>query len=131
MVTEEPEFERLSQHGHIALRRYPPLIVAETLLDGDRNAASGKGFRAIADCIFENNVSSGSTAKQGVGDDFHDCACSPAALAKFRTGQPGTTSHARRQSMAGAFCSAQRMHIEHPAQAHQSSRAVREVPAKT
>lgn len=65
MATEEPKFELLSKHGHIELRRYPPFIVAETLVDGDMDAASSKGFRAIADYIFGNNVSSGSTPKQG------------------------------------------------------------------
>lgn len=65
MATEEPKFELLSKHGHIELRRYPSFIVAETLVDGDMDAASGKGFRIIADYIFGNNVSSGTTLKQG------------------------------------------------------------------
>lgn len=65
MATEEPKFELLSKHRHIELRRYPSFIVAETLADGDMDAASGKGFRIIADYIFGNNVSSGSTLKQG------------------------------------------------------------------
>lgn len=65
MANEEPKFEILSKHGNIELRRYPSFIVAETLVDGDMDAASGKGFRAIADYIFGNNVSSGSTSQQG------------------------------------------------------------------
>ena len=65
MATEEPKFELLSKHGNIELRRYPSFIVAETLVDGDMDAASSKGFRIIADYIFGNNVSSGSTLKQG------------------------------------------------------------------
>lgn len=59
MATEEPKFETLSRHGHIELRRYAPLIVAETFVEGDMDAASGKGFRAIADYIFGNNVAAG------------------------------------------------------------------------
>ena len=55
MATEEPKFEVLSQHGKIELRRYPAFVVAETTVDGDMDAASGKGFRAIADYIFGNN----------------------------------------------------------------------------
>ncbi|MDI1238711.1 MAG: heme-binding protein [Polaromonas sp.] len=65
MATEEPKFELLSRHEHIELRRYPSFIVAETFVDGDMDAASGKGFRAIADYIFGNNMSAGSTPAQG------------------------------------------------------------------
>lgn len=64
MATEEPKFELLSKHGQIELRRYPSFIVAETLVDGDMDAASSKGFRIIADYFFGNNVSSGSMPKQ-------------------------------------------------------------------
>lgn len=56
MATEEPAFEKVSTHGHIELRRYAPFIVAETTVLGDMDAASNKGFRAIADYIFGNNV---------------------------------------------------------------------------
>jgi len=55
MATEEPKFEVLSQHDNIELRRYPALVIAETTVEGDMDAASGKGFRAIADYIFGNN----------------------------------------------------------------------------
>ncbi len=55
MATEEPKFEVLSQHGKIELRRYPAFVIAETTVEGDMDAASGKGFRAIADYIFGNN----------------------------------------------------------------------------
>lgn len=57
MATEEPKFEVVSRHDHIELRRYTPFIVAETVVEGDMDAASGKGFRAIADYIFGNNLS--------------------------------------------------------------------------
>ena len=60
MATEEPKFERISKHDHIELRRYPAFVVAETIVEGDMDAASGKGFRAIADYIFGNNVTAGS-----------------------------------------------------------------------
>ncbi|MDP3701775.1 MAG: heme-binding protein [Hylemonella sp.] len=65
MATEEPSFEVLSKHDHIELRRYPAFIVAETYVDGDMDAASSKGFRAIADYIFGNNVAAGSAPNQG------------------------------------------------------------------
>jgi hypothetical protein len=62
MATEEPKFEVLSQHEHIELRRYPAFVIAETTVEGDMDAASGKGFRAIADYIFGNNQAKAPTA---------------------------------------------------------------------
>lgn len=59
MATEEPKFETVSRHGPFELRRYAPFIVAETFVEGDMDAASNAGFRAIADYIFGNNVSAG------------------------------------------------------------------------
>jgi hypothetical protein len=55
MAVEEPKFEILVQDGKFEVRKYAPVIVAETFIDGDMDAASGKGFRAIADFIFGNN----------------------------------------------------------------------------
>jgi DNA gyrase inhibitor GyrI len=55
MAVEEPKFEILVQDGKFELRKYAPVIVAETFIDGDMDAASGKGFRAIADYIFGDN----------------------------------------------------------------------------
>ncbi len=65
MATEEPKFELISKHDQIELRRYPAFIVAETFVDGDMDAASGKGFRAIADYIFGNNVAVGLAPAKG------------------------------------------------------------------
>lgn len=62
MATEEPKFELLSRYDHIELRRYAPFVVAETFVEGDMDAASNKGFRAIADYIFGNNLSASSSA---------------------------------------------------------------------
>ena len=56
MAVEEPKFEVLTEDGSYQVRRYAPVIVAETLVDGDMDAASGKGFRLIADYIFGNNT---------------------------------------------------------------------------
>lgn len=56
MAVEEPKFEVLTKDGSHEVRRYASVIVAETLVDGDMDAASGKGFRLIADYIFGNNT---------------------------------------------------------------------------
>ncbi len=65
MATEEPKFEILSQQGGIELRRYPAFVVAETTVEGDMDAASNQGFRAIADYIFGNNQSALATPNPG------------------------------------------------------------------
>lgn len=62
MATEEPKYEVLSSQGPIELRRYPAFVVAETTVEGDMDAASGKGFRVIADYIFGNNQAKTPTA---------------------------------------------------------------------
>ncbi len=62
MAIEEPAFETLETIGDIQIRQYPPVIVAETFVDGDLGAASSSGFRLIADYIFGNNLSVGGAA---------------------------------------------------------------------
>ena len=54
-AVEEPKFTVLAQEAGFEMRQYAPLIVAETWVDGDMDAASTKGFRLIADYIFGNN----------------------------------------------------------------------------
>lgn len=56
MATEEPAYTLIEQSGNVELRRYGPLIVAETLVSGSMDDASGSGFRRIADYIFGNNT---------------------------------------------------------------------------
>ena len=55
MATEEPKFEALRQEDNIEIRRYVPVIVAETFVDGDMDSATRRGFQRIADYIFGNN----------------------------------------------------------------------------
>lgn len=56
MAVEEPTFQSLVKDGAFELRRYPSLVVAETVVKGDMDAASNQGFRRIADFIFGNNA---------------------------------------------------------------------------
>ena len=64
MAVEEPKFELIAQEGNIDIRRYAPVIIAETLVSGDLDAASGKGFRLIADYIFGNNTLAGAASEK-------------------------------------------------------------------
>ncbi len=55
MAIEEPKFEVLLSDKQFEVRKYAPVMVAETLVEGDMDDASSKGFRLIADYIFGNN----------------------------------------------------------------------------
>ena len=55
MATEEPKFDTIQADGSFEIRKYAPLLIAETYVDGDMDEASNKGFRLIADFIFGNN----------------------------------------------------------------------------
>jgi hypothetical protein len=61
---EEPAFETVRQSGDFEIRRYGPMIVAETLVEGDLWSASNEGFRVIAAYIFGDNV-----APSGAGSE--------------------------------------------------------------
>jgi hypothetical protein len=61
---EEPRFETVRQSGDFEVRRYAPMIVAETFVEGDLSSASGDGFRVIAGYIFGDNV-----AAKGAGSE--------------------------------------------------------------
>ena len=60
MATEEPKYEVLTSQAPFELRHYAPTLIAQTLVEGDMDAASNKGFRLIADFIFGNNLAVGS-----------------------------------------------------------------------
>ena len=64
MAVEEPKFELIAQDGSFEMRRYAPIIIAETWVEGDMDAASSKGFRLIADYIFGNNTAAGAVAEK-------------------------------------------------------------------
>ncbi len=57
MAAAEPKFDLLEKSDDFELRQYHPMIIAEVLVEGDMDQASGKGFRLIADYIFGNNQS--------------------------------------------------------------------------
>lgn len=64
MAVEEPKFEVTAQDGNYEVRRYAPVIVAETYVEGDMDAATRKGFQLIADYIFGNNQLAGTAAEK-------------------------------------------------------------------
>ncbi len=62
MALEEPSHEVVRRWGDVELRRYPPLLVAETSVEGPREEASTEGFRRLAGYIFGKNRPRGGVA---------------------------------------------------------------------
>ena len=63
LAVEEPSYELIEKAGEFEIREYPPMIIAETLVDGDMDTASNRGFRLIAAYIFGDNTASGTDNK--------------------------------------------------------------------
>lgn len=59
---EEPKFTLAGKDGSFELRDYPPVIVAEVSVTGERTAAIRQGFQLIADFIFGNNTAAAKVA---------------------------------------------------------------------
>jgi hypothetical protein len=55
MPTEKPRFELLARAGAIQIRRYVPLIVAETFVEGELGPAGNEGFRRLLAYISGDN----------------------------------------------------------------------------
>lgn len=51
----EPKYQVVIKQGDIEIRQYPPLIVAQVQVEGERYAAINAGFKMLADYIFGNN----------------------------------------------------------------------------
>mgnify|MGYP000057668451 CR=1 FL=1 len=60
MAIEEPHYDVIVSQAPFELRHYAPTLIAQTIVEGDMDAASNKGFRLIADFIFGNNLAAGS-----------------------------------------------------------------------
>lgn len=55
---ETPHYSVSTKSGNLEIREYGPTIVAEAMVEGERDKAIQRGFRIIADYIFGNNLSS-------------------------------------------------------------------------
>lgn len=52
----EPKFRVVATEGDIEVRDYPPMVVAEAEVSGERKEAINEGFRLIAGYIFGGNT---------------------------------------------------------------------------
>jgi hypothetical protein len=66
MAVEEPKYEVLLSEGAFEVRKYAPQLIAETVVVGDMDEASNKGFRLIADFIFGNNQAPHAAASEKI-----------------------------------------------------------------
>jgi hypothetical protein len=59
---DQPKYTVVASDKNIEVRDYPPMIVAEVEVAGERRKAIREGFRTIADYIFGNNLSAQNVA---------------------------------------------------------------------
>jgi len=51
-ATPGPDYRVLASDGEFEIRAYPAITVAETIVEGERKSALGRGFGTLADYIF-------------------------------------------------------------------------------
>lgn len=56
-IVEQPDYELITSKENIEIRDYPPMILAEVEVSGERKEAISAGFKILADYIFGNNTS--------------------------------------------------------------------------
>jgi hypothetical protein len=56
MATEEPAYEVVSSHGDVEIRRYQPMILAETRVDSQFEEAGNEAFRRLFGYISGDNT---------------------------------------------------------------------------
>ena len=57
MAVEEPSFEKLVEYEEFEIRKYPPLIVAETVVENEFDDAGTAAFKRLGGYIFGANQS--------------------------------------------------------------------------
>ncbi|MEP3892327.1 MAG: heme-binding protein [Hellea sp.] len=55
MATEKPDYTVVKTEGKFEIREYPPMLLAEVKVTGDRGQAANRGFRKLAAFIFGDN----------------------------------------------------------------------------
>lgn len=55
MAIEEPKFEKIAEYDEFEIRKYPPFLIAETLVEEDFDEAGKAAFKRLGGYIFGNN----------------------------------------------------------------------------
>jgi hypothetical protein len=74
---EQPKFDVVERIEAVEIRRYPPHVVAQTLVTGDFDSAGNLGFRRLAGYIFGGN-----------SEDLDISMTAPVALKPGEIGKP-------------------------------------------
>jgi hypothetical protein len=56
LAIEQPEYELVREYPGFELRRYGPMLLAETRVSGDFESVGNRAFRRLADYIFGGNA---------------------------------------------------------------------------
>ena len=56
MATEKPNYTVTMEDAKFQVREYPPMLLAEVKVTGDRDQAANRGFRKLAAFIFGDNT---------------------------------------------------------------------------
>lgn len=59
LAADEPRFALVKQEKPFSVREYPPLLIAEVTVGGNRNEAANAAFRILAGFIFGKNTARG------------------------------------------------------------------------
>ena len=54
-LSDEPDYQVLNDYGHIQIRQYPALVIAQIEINADYKNSSSQGFQRLAGYIFGNN----------------------------------------------------------------------------
>jgi hypothetical protein len=69
MAVEEPIFEIVEHLGEVEIRAYPPLLVAETEVEGEFDQVGNQAFRRLAGYIFGRNRTRAHTGSAARGTE--------------------------------------------------------------
>ena len=127
MATEEPKFESIERSGAFELRQYPPMIVAETWVEGALGDGSNAGFRKIAGYIFGRNRSRTAEGSEKIAMTV-PVTMQPGTSQKIAMTAPVTTEAAPDAGEAGTRW---RMHFVMPSKYTMATLPIPEDPAVT
>ncbi len=91
--TPEPAATVIGHIGQVEIRRYAPVLVAETTVEGGEQAVRAEGFRRLAAYIFGRNLRHAAIGRTPVsGETASEKIAMTAPVAQSRSGTPSAAS---------------------------------------